>query len=132
MDWGSPKVVLLAVLSISSMMITQFSLFVCFKASIIFPGRDPIYVFLCPFNTLTSFSPPKDILYTCLLRTLAIEKANEVLPTPGGPLRQSIFPFTVFFILPTAKNSKILAFTSFNPSWSYSKMSLAFSRSKFS
>lgn len=130
--YGSPNAFDYAVLSISSIINTQFSYYVYLSASTILPGFEPIYVFLCPFNTLTSFSPPKEILKTFLFKTFPIENAKEVLPTPGGPFKHNILPLTLFFNLPTAKNSKILFLTSTKPSWSSSSIYFALSKSKFS
>ena len=36
---------------------------------------------------------------------------NEVLPTPGGPTKQSIVPDAFLDLFLTAKNSSILSFT---------------------
>jgi hypothetical protein len=39
----------------------------------------------------------------------AIDRPSEVLPTPGGPTKQRIGPFIVFFRVLTARNSMMRA-----------------------
>ena len=46
---------------------------------------------------------------------LAIEDANEVFPTPGGPTRSSILPLLVAESDDTAINSNILSLMSSIP-----------------
>jgi len=82
---------------------------------IILPGIDPIYVRRCPLRVAVSQSPPIDIQTNDLLSDFAIVAPMEVFPTPGGPTKQSIFPYTDFFNYPTAINSRILSLTSFIP-----------------
>jgi len=41
-------------------------------------------------------------LKNCLFKALATDLANVVLPNPGPPTKQKIFPFKLFLSLPTA------------------------------
>ena len=45
----------------------------------------------------------------------AIERASEVLPTPGGPTKQRIGPFTLGFSLRTARYSRMRSLTFSRP-----------------
>ena len=80
----------------------------------------------------SSFIPPTLIFVTFLPRLLAIDKAREVFPTPGGPTKQRIglLILPVFFL--TARYSIILSFTSSRPKWVLSRVSLTLSKSDIS
>lgn len=112
---GSPYALLYPNLSTSSIKITGFSTSTYFKALIIFPGIAPTYVLLNPFKEDVSRSPPREILWNYLPNDFAIDSPIDVLPTPGGPTKHMIFPWTVLFNLPTAMNSRILYLTSSIP-----------------
>ena len=112
---GSPYELLIPNLSTSSIKITGFSTSTYFNALIIFPGIAPTYVLLNPFRDEVSRSPPKDILWNYLPNALAIDSPIDVFPTPGGPTKHIILPYTVLFNFPTAINSRILYFTSSIP-----------------
>ena len=90
-------------------------LFAFFIDDIIFPGDAPIYVFLCPIISASSFIPPTDIFTKFLLIAFATVNANDVFPTPGGPTKHMIGPLSSCVICFTAKNSIILVFTVSNP-----------------
>ena len=81
----------------------------------ILPGIAPIYVFLCPLTSDSSWIPPKDILTNSLPKASAIDLPSEVLPTPGAPTKQMIGDFISPFNFRTAKYSKILFFTFSRP-----------------
>jgi hypothetical protein len=87
----------------------------CFIPLIIFPGSEPTYVLLCPRISDSSFVPPKETLTNFLLIALAIEIANDVFPTPGGPTRQIMGDLPFGALARTAKNSIILSLTFSNP-----------------
>jgi hypothetical protein len=48
----------------------------------------------------------------------AIDLPSEVLPTPGGPTRQRIGPFTFCMRFCTARYSRMRSFTFSKPKWS--------------
>ena len=50
-----------------------------------------------------------------LLVDLAIDLPKEVLPTPGGPTKHNIGPFSLSTLLVTAKYSSILSLTLTSP-----------------
>ena len=79
------------------------------------PGSAATYVLLCPLSSASSLIPPSDILVNYFPSDLAIDLAIDVFPTPGGPCKQTIFPLVLPFLNLTAKNSKILYLTYFNP-----------------
>ena len=81
----------------------------------IFPGIEPIYVFLCPLISASSLTPPNESLINSLLTDLAIDSPNDVFPTPGGPTKQRTGAFIFFTLFCTAKYSSILSFTSLRP-----------------
>ena len=76
-----------------------------------------MYVLLCPLISASSLTPPKEILTNSLPIDFAMDFPNDVFPTPGGPVKQSIGPLTVsslvtfFFKDLTAKYSNTLSFT---------------------
>jgi len=102
-------------LSISSKRMTGFCALALLNPWMILPGILPIYVRLCPFNSLVSYWPPRDILTNSRPMASAIPFAMLVLPTPGGPLKHNILPFTVPRSIPILMNSMILSFTSSMP-----------------
>jgi hypothetical protein len=102
-------------LSTSSIRITGFSTSAVFSALTILPGTAPTYVLRNPFKVLVSLSPPIAMRTYFLPKALAIACPRDVFPTPGGPTKHRIFPYTVFLSFPTAINSKILCFTSSIP-----------------
>src|SRR5687767_15882951 len=59
----------------------------------------------------------------------AIDRASEVLPTPGGPTKHRIGPFIVGFSLRTARYSRMRSFAFSSPECSASMMLLVFLRS---
>ena len=88
----------LPILSISSIRMSGFSVLVFFKAWTALPGMAPTYVLLWPFSSATSLRPPTLNRKNCRSRARAIERAIEVLPTPGGPLRQTILPWKTYYM----------------------------------
>jgi hypothetical protein len=56
------------------------------------PGMLPMYVLRCPLMSASSFTPPSDKRMNRLPSAPAIDDANEVLPTPGGPTKQRTGP----------------------------------------
>lgn len=66
----------LPILSTSSISTRGFSVPVFFKHCTNFPGIAPTYVRLWPFISATSVIPPTENLKYCLLRALAIERAE--------------------------------------------------------
>ena len=111
----------LPTLSISSKTNTGLEEPTFFRLLINFPGIAPIYVFLCPLISDSSWSPPKDILTYFLPIASAIDFPNEVLPTPGGPYKHKIGDFISPLSFNTDKYSIILSLTFSNPKWSLSK-----------
>ena len=59
----------------------------------IFPGIEPMYVFLCPRISASSRTPPNESLENFLLTARAMDSPKEVLPTPGGPTKHSTGAF---------------------------------------
>lgn len=59
--------------------------------------------------------PPRETLVNYRPKDFAIDLAIEVLPTPGGPCKQIMFPFEFPFLNLTAKNYKILYLTYLSP-----------------
>jgi len=51
-----------------------------------------MYVLLCPLISASSLTPPRDMRTNFLPRAEAIEDANDVFPTPGGPTKHNIGP----------------------------------------
>ena len=84
-----------------------------------------IYVVLIGVIILATASlwntiPSEEILYSDIRaylrpKALAMERAIEVLPTPGGPTKHSTGPFISPLIDSTAKCSNTRFFTSSNP-----------------
>lgn len=97
------------------MRITGFSTSTVFKALTILPGTAPTYVLLKPLRAEVSLSPPIEILWNCLPKDFAIDSPIDVLPTPGGPTKHKILPWTELLSFPTAINSRILYLTSSIP-----------------
>ena len=56
-----------------------------FIACIILPAMAPMYVLRCPRISLSSWSPPREILWYFLPSALATDFPRDVLPVPGGP-----------------------------------------------
>lgn len=63
-----------------------------FNPSIRRPGILPIYVLLCPRISASSLTPPKDMRTNFLPKAAAIDDANDVFPTPGGPTKHRTGP----------------------------------------
>ena len=59
----------------------------------------------------------------------AIERASEVLPTPGGPTKHRIGPFGLLTSCRTARNSTIRSLTFSSPKWSSFRIFSAADRS---
>ena len=68
--------------------------------------------------------PPSDTRTNLRPSELAIDFASDVLPTPGGPRKQRIGPFTSGFSLRTARYSSTRSLTFSRPEWSASSTSL--------
>src|SRR5688572_8110425 len=60
---------------------------------------------------------------------VAIDRASEVLPTPGGPTKHRIGPFIVGLSLRTARYSRMRSLAFSRPECSASMMPLVFLRS---
>src|SRR6516164_8112895 len=73
--------------------------------------------------------PPSDTRTNFLPSDVAIDLASDVLPTPGGPAKQRIGPFTSGFSLRTARYSRIRSFAFSRPEWSASRIVFVFGRS---
>lgn len=67
--------------------------------------------YLCPRISDWSHTPPSAILWNSRPRVLATDLPTLVLPTPGGPTKQRIGPFRLFFSCLTAKYSSTLFFS---------------------
>ena len=70
----------------------------------------------------SSRTPPRLSRASFRLRAAATELAMEVLPTPGGPARQMIWPLAAGLICRTAMNSRMRSFTFSRPKWSRSRI----------
>ena len=68
--------------------------------------------------------PPSETRTNLRPIELAIDWASEVLPTPGGPRKQRIGPFTSGLSLRTARYSRTRSLTFSRPEWSASSTSL--------
>ena len=75
------------------------------------PGIDPTYVRLCPRISASSFMPPSDMRENFRPMARAMDFPSDVLPTPGGPTKQSIGPFMSALSFMTLKNSRMRSFT---------------------
>src|SRR5687768_7879338 len=60
---------------------------------------------------------------------VAIDRASEVLPTPGGPTKHKIGPFTAGLSFRTARYSRMRSFALSRPECSLSSTSRVFTRS---
>ena len=74
-----------------------------------------MYVRRWPRISASSRTPPKDARTNLRFIALAIDEANDVLPTPGGPTKQRMEPLFLPVNLRTAKNSKIRFLTFSKP-----------------
>ena len=63
-----------------------------FTACMTRPGMEPMYVRRCPRTSASSCMPPRLILVNVRPRALAMLCPREVLPTPGGPMKQRMAP----------------------------------------
>ena len=63
----------------------------------------------------SSRTPPRDIRTYLRPMDLAMDRAMEVLPTPGGPTRQRIWPLMSGDSFRTARDSRIRSFTLVRP-----------------
>ena len=74
-------------------------------------------VFMLPvfLIVMNSFKTGKEILTNFLPIDVAIDLAIDVLPTPGGPTKQTIGPFNDLDNFLMAKYSSILSLTFSNP-----------------
>ena len=63
-----------------------------FNPSIRRPGMLPMYVLRCPLISASSLTPPRDMRKNFLSNAAAIDDANDVFPTPGGPTKHNIGP----------------------------------------
>ncbi len=113
-DEGSPRKSW-PILSISSSKKSGLDFFAFFIDWIIFPGIDPIYVRRCPRISASSRTPPNEIRTYSRPVAFAIERANDVFPTPGGPNKQIMGPFIFDARLCTAKYSIIRSLTFSRP-----------------
>ena len=107
-----------ASLSISSNSSKGLLLPACLMAEMMRPGIAPTYVLRWPRISASSWTPPREIRESFRLVALATDMAMEVLPTPGGPTRQSTCPFSSGASCLTARNSRIRSFTFSSPKWS--------------
>ena len=73
--------------------------------------------------------PPSEIRTNLRSSDVAIDFASDVLPTPGGPTKQRIGPFTSGFSLRTARYSRMRSFAFTRSEWSASRMSFVRLRS---
>src|SRR5512141_341869 len=73
--------------------------------------------------------PPRDTRTNFRPSDVAIDFASGVLPTPGGPAKQRIGPFTAGLSLRTARYSRMRSFAFSRPEWSASRMVFVFGRS---
>jgi hypothetical protein len=64
--------------------------------------------------------PPSDTRTNLRPIEFAMDLASEVLPTPGGPRKHRIGPFTSGFSFLTARYSRTRSFTFSRPEWSAS------------
>lgn len=51
-----------------------------------------MYVRLCPLISASSFTPPRDMRTNFLPKAAAMDEANDVFPTPGGPTKHNTGP----------------------------------------
>nr|WP_318033329.1 hypothetical protein [Mycoplasmopsis cynos] len=86
---GSPLFVE-AILSISSSKTTGLETSAFKIPLIILPGIAPTYVLLCPRISLSSWTPPSEILINFLFKASATVFDKDVFPVPGGPTKQMI------------------------------------------
>ena len=66
-------------------------------------------------HEVTARTPPSDTRTNSRPSDVAIERASDVLPTPGGPAKQRIGPFTPGFSLRTARYSRMRSFAFSSP-----------------
>mmetsp|Transcript_2711 Transcript_2711/g.6864 ORF Transcript_2711/g.6864 Transcript_2711/m.6864 type:complete len:368 (-) Transcript_2711:906-2009(-) len=84
---GSPRSASLPSLSSSSSSMTG-SATPAFRMPLMTrPGMAPTYVRLCPRTSASSLTPPSAILTRGRPSTSATERASDVLPTPGAPMK---------------------------------------------
>ena len=79
-------------LSISSSRISGLFVPACRIAAMMRPGIEPTYVLRWPMMSASSRTPPSDTRTYLRPVASAIDRAIDVLPTPGGPTRQMIWP----------------------------------------
>ena len=96
-------------------MITGLDEFAFIIPFIIRPGIAPIYVLRCPRISASSCTPPNDMRTYFRFKADAIERPNDVFPTPGGPYRHTIGDFISSFSFNTAKCSKMRSLTFSSP-----------------
>src|SRR4026208_1821099 len=73
--------------------------------------------------------PPSDTRTNLRPSDSAIERASDVLPTPGGPTKHRIGPLTLGLSLRTARYSRIRSLAFSRPEWSASSTPLVLGRS---
>ena len=73
--------------------------------------------------------PPSDTRTNFRPIAVAIDLASDVLPTPGGPTKQRIGPFTSGFSLRTARYSRMRSFAFSRSEWSASSTAFVWRRS---
>ncbi len=113
-DEGSPRKST-PILSTSSSRNTGLLVPAFLRHWMIFPGSAPMYVLLWPRISASSLTPPREILTNFLPSALAIDFAREVLPTPGGPTKQRIGPFSLLTSFRTARYSRMRSLTFSSP-----------------
>ena len=81
----------------------------------IVPGIAPTYVRRWPRISASSRTPPSEMRTKLRPSARAIDCPSEVLPTPGGPTKQRIGPYTSLFSFATARYSRMRSFTFSRP-----------------
>src|SRR3982751_5742785 len=73
--------------------------------------------------------PPSDTRTNLRPSDSAIDRASDVLPTPGGPTKHRIGPLRFGFSLRTARYSRMRSFAFSRPEWSASSVAFVLGRS---
>ena len=77
----------------------------------IVPGSAPMYVRRWPRISDSSRTPPTEMRTNFRPSARAIDWPSDVLPTPGGPTKQSTGPLRSFLSFETARYSTMRSFT---------------------
>ena len=81
----------------------------------ILPGIAPMYVRRWPRISASSRTPPSDRRTNLRPVARAIDRASEVLPTPGGPTKHRIGPLSFCTSACTARYSRMRSLAFFEP-----------------